>query len=142
MLRLILYLIFIITYKQTVYSTEVDKYSKCSWANSSTPCVKIEKRLTNSSNLNEKFVNKYVITKEKIDEIGATDIVDVLKTVPGINLTQSGPSGQQTSVFLRGTGSNHTLVLGKRDGGSSRCTHQQRRAGKGPPVHETAHSRR
>ena len=68
MLRLILYLIFIITYKQTVYSTEVDKYSKCSWANSSTPCVKIEKRLTNSSNLNEKFVNKHVITKEKIDD--------------------------------------------------------------------------
>lgn len=111
MIRLIIYLIFIITYKQTVYSNEVDKYSKCSWANTHAPCVKIEKKLTNSSNLNEKFVNKHIITKEKIDEIGATDIVDVLKTVPGINVTQSGPSGQQTSVFLRGTGSNHTLVM-------------------------------
>lgn len=111
MSRLIIYLIFIITYKQTVYSIEVDKYSECSWANSSAPCVKIEKKLTNSSNLNEKFINKHIITKEKINEIGATDIVDVLKTVPGINLTQSGPSGQQTSVFLRGAGSNHTLVM-------------------------------
>lgn len=111
MIRLIIYLIFIITCKQTVYSNEVDKYSKCSWANTYAPCVKIEKKLTNSSNLNEKFVNKHIITKEKIDEIGATDMVDVLKTVPGINLTQSGPSGQQTSVFFRGTGSNHTLVM-------------------------------
>ena len=68
------------------------------------------KKLTNSSNLNERFVNKHIITKEKINEIGAVDIVDVLKTVPGISLTQSGPSGQQTSVFLRGTGSNHTSL--------------------------------
>ena len=111
MSRLFIFLIFIITYQQFVYANEVDKYSKCSWANSSIPCVKIEKRLTNSSKLNERFVNKYIITREKINEIGATDIVGVLKTVPGINLTQSGPLGQQTSVFLRGTGSNHTLVL-------------------------------
>lgn len=111
MLRLFIYLIVIITNHQFVFSSETDKYSKCSWANSSTPCVKIEKRLNNSSYFNEKFVNKYIVTKEKIDEIGATNIVDVLKTIPGINLTQSGPSGQQTSVFLRGTGSNHTLVM-------------------------------
>lgn len=111
MLRLVIYIILIITYQQFVYSDEAEKYLNCSWANSSTPCIKIEKRLTNSSNLNERFVNKYIITKEKINEIGAVDVVDVLKTVPGINLTQSGPSGQQTSVFLRGTDSNHTLVM-------------------------------
>ena len=111
MLRLVIYIILIITYQQFVYSDEAEKYLNCSWANSSTPCIKIEKRLTNSSNLNERFVNKYIITKERINEIGAVDVVDVLKTVPGINLTQSGPSGQQTSVFLRGTDSNHTLVM-------------------------------
>ena len=111
MLKLIIYIILIITYQQFVYSKEAEKYLKCSWANSSTPCVKVEKKLTNSSNLNERFVNKHIITREKINEIGAVDIVDVLKTVPGISLTQSGPSGQQTSVFLRGTGSNHTLVM-------------------------------
>ena len=31
--------------------------------------------------------------------------------IPGLNVTQSGPKGQQTSIFARGTNSNHTLVL-------------------------------
>ena len=39
------------------------------------------------------------------------DLIDVLKTIPNLNITQSGPKGQQASVFMRGTGSNHTLVM-------------------------------
>lgn len=39
---------------------------------------------------------------------------DLLKTDPSINVVQSGGYGQQTSIFLRGTNSNQTLVL--RDG--------------------------
>ena len=31
--------------------------------------------------------------------------------MPDINITQSGPKGQQASMFMRGTGSNHTLVM-------------------------------
>jgi vitamin B12 transporter len=36
---------------------------------------------------------------------------DVLNTVPGLNVVQSGGPGGQTSVFLRGTNSNHTKIL-------------------------------
>src|SRR6202000_1196971 len=36
---------------------------------------------------------------------------DVLNTVPGLNVVQSGGPGSQTSVFLRGTNSNHTKIL-------------------------------
>ena len=35
----------------------------------------------------------------------------MLQTVPDINITQSGPTGQQASMFMRGSGSNHTLVM-------------------------------
>ena len=111
MLKLITTIIFIFTLNHIAKSIETDQYSKCTWANNSTPCVKITKKLNNTSKNNYKLINKHIITKKKIDEIGATDLVDVLKTVPNINLTQSGPSGQQTSVFFRGTGSNHTLVM-------------------------------
>ena len=31
--------------------------------------------------------------------------------MPSINITQSGPKGQQASIFMRGTGSNHVLVM-------------------------------
>lgn len=36
---------------------------------------------------------------------------DVLRDVPGLNLVQTGGEGGQTSVFLRGTDSNHVKVL-------------------------------
>ena len=36
---------------------------------------------------------------------------DVLKIVNGLDVFQSGEKGQQTSVFTRGSESNHTLVL-------------------------------
>ena len=36
---------------------------------------------------------------------------DALSAVPGLNIVQSGSAGGQTSVFMRGTNSNHTKVL-------------------------------
>jgi vitamin B12 transporter len=36
---------------------------------------------------------------------------DILNTVPGLNVVQTGGAGGQTSVFMRGTNSNHTKVL-------------------------------
>jgi vitamin B12 transporter len=36
---------------------------------------------------------------------------DILATVPGLNVVQIGGPGGQTSVFMRGTNSNHTKVL-------------------------------
>jgi len=36
---------------------------------------------------------------------------DVLNTAPGLNVVQTGGPGGQTSVFLRGTNSNHVKVL-------------------------------
>lgn len=36
---------------------------------------------------------------------------DALSTVPGLNVVQNGGPGSQTSIFMRGTNSNHTKVL-------------------------------
>jgi vitamin B12 transporter len=38
-------------------------------------------------------------------------VPDALNTVPGLNIIQTGGVGGQTSVFIRGTNSNHTKVL-------------------------------
>ena len=35
----------------------------------------------------------------------------MLRDVPGLNLVQTGGEGGQTSIFMRGTNSNHTKVL-------------------------------
>ena len=52
-----------------------------------------------------------VITREKIARTGQTSLLNVLRTVPGLSVVQSGGPGQQSSVFMRGANSNHTKVL-------------------------------
>jgi vitamin B12 transporter len=52
-----------------------------------------------------------VITAEQIAVTQAQSLPDVLKFVPGLNLVQSGGPGGQTSIFIRGTNSNHIKVL-------------------------------
>ena len=78
--------------------------------NEGIPCVDISKT-PNTSSLSKNLVNKFLINKEDIVKINAVDIVDVLKIIPGLDVFQSGQRGQQTSVFTRGSESNHTLVL-------------------------------
>jgi vitamin B12 transporter len=55
-----------------------------------------------------------VIDRATIQQRGYTDLVQALSDVPGLRVAQSGGPGSQASVFIRGTNSNHVLVL--RDG--------------------------
>jgi vitamin B12 transporter len=52
-----------------------------------------------------------VITAQDIDKEQRRTAPDVLSTVPGINVVQTGGPGGLTSVFMRGTNSNHVKVL-------------------------------
>ena len=52
-----------------------------------------------------------VITRELIERQQARSVRDLLLGVAGISLDNSGGPGKMTSVFLRGTESDHVLVL-------------------------------
>src|SRR5258708_3419484 len=52
-----------------------------------------------------------VITAATIESRQQRSLPDVLRSVPGVNIVQSGGAGGQTSLFIRGTNSNHTKVL-------------------------------
>ena len=52
-----------------------------------------------------------VVTREEIERNGWRTVQDVLRSVPGAVVARSGGPGAQTSVFLRGANSTHTLVL-------------------------------
>jgi len=52
-----------------------------------------------------------LITAADIEARQERTISDVLKDVPGLNVVQTGGPGGVTSVFIRGTNSNHTKVL-------------------------------
>ena len=95
----------------TIYSSNVHGLENCNWKNKKgVPCITVSKT-PNTSSFNEQGINKIVITKQDILKSGAIDINDILKLIPGLDIFQSGQMGQQTSIFTRGSESNHTLVL-------------------------------
>lgn len=52
-----------------------------------------------------------IITRQDIEQSQAVDLPDLLRGTAGVDLTRSGGAGQTASVFVRGTESDHTLVL-------------------------------
>ncbi len=52
-----------------------------------------------------------IIARADIEKTGAPDLIEVLRLQAGVDIARTGGAGEQTSVFLRGTNSNHVLVL-------------------------------
>lgn len=52
-----------------------------------------------------------VIDAGEIQRKQLKTLAQALRTVPGLDVVQAGGAGQQTSVFIRGASSSHTLVL-------------------------------
>ena len=95
----------------SIYSINVSALENCKWDNrKGVPCLTVSKT-PNTSIFNEKNINKKVINKQDIVDSGAIDTNDVFKFISGLDVFQSGQKGQQTSIFTRGSESNHTLVL-------------------------------
>ncbi len=81
----------------------------CNWTDDP-PCIVIPVGV-NSNAIDKNISPTYKITKKTIQQHNLIDLPSVLNFVQGLDVTQSGPTGQQSSLFLRGTNSNHTLVL-------------------------------
>jgi vitamin B12 transporter len=52
-----------------------------------------------------------VITKPEIDRSGKTMVLDLLRGVPGVMVTQSGGFGRESNIFIRGFNKESTLVM-------------------------------
>jgi vitamin B12 transporter len=52
-----------------------------------------------------------VITRQELEKHESAVVSDVLRAVPGLDVTQYGQPGSLTSLFTRGTNSTQTLVL-------------------------------
>ena len=52
-----------------------------------------------------------IITRQEIAQSQATDVADLLRFHAGFDISRNGGPGQASSLFLRGTDSNHTLVM-------------------------------
>ena len=61
--------------------------------------------------LDDSLASMEVITAEEIQRSAATDIADLLKFRTGLEIGRNGGPGQATSLFIRGTESDHNLVM-------------------------------
>lgn len=52
-----------------------------------------------------------VITRTEIDDSQEESVADLLRRVPGVVVARSGDEGAAASLFVRGTESDHTLVM-------------------------------
>jgi vitamin B12 transporter len=59
----------------------------------------------------ETLASVTVLTREDIARQQPQDLYELLRTQAGVDLTRAGGAGGNTSLFLRGTNSNHVLVL-------------------------------
>nr|WP_067294762.1 TonB-dependent vitamin B12 receptor [Marinobacterium profundum] len=59
----------------------------------------------------ETLASVTVISREEIERSQATLLPEILRRVPGLSVVNNGGLGQSSSVFLRGTNSDHVLVL-------------------------------
>ncbi|PHS70317.1 MAG: hypothetical protein COB23_04160 [Methylophaga sp.] len=63
------------------------------------------------TNINQLGSSITVISSTDIERRQFQTLTDALQDVPGLHIVQSGVKGSQTSVFMRGSNSDHTLVL-------------------------------
>ena len=89
-----------------------DDIIKCKWKNQEgVPCIKITKFvLRDPSVLTTASMSVDYIDQYTIENTNTIDTVQAISRITGLNVVQSGPTGQQTSVFMRGMNSNHTMV--------------------------------
>ncbi|WP_372877798.1 TonB-dependent receptor plug domain-containing protein, partial [Pseudomonas sp.] len=52
-----------------------------------------------------------VFDRAQIEQSQATSLPELLKKVPGVSLANNGGPGQNSALYMRGTNSNHVLVL-------------------------------
>ena len=52
-----------------------------------------------------------VITREEIERAGNRTLIELLASRPGVQVTSNGGAGANSSVFIRGANSSHTLLL-------------------------------
>ncbi|NRD75118.1 TonB-dependent receptor [Shewanella sp. VB17] len=51
------------------------------------------------------------IEREEIERLNPKSVADVLEILPGVSVSRNGGPGQNTSISIRGSNSNHVLVL-------------------------------
>ncbi|MEE9338203.1 MAG: TonB-dependent receptor [Methylococcaceae bacterium] len=63
------------------------------------------------TNQDTRLISSTLISRDDIERLQARTVEDALRGLAGVNIVNNGGLGKSTSIFLRGTNSDHILVL-------------------------------
>ncbi|MCK8044656.1 TonB-dependent receptor [Shewanella sp. 1CM18E] len=81
-----------------------------------TPAANVDETITVTGSRFDRTADQQLtvintIEREEIARLNPKSVADVLETLPGVSISRNGGAGQATSVSIRGSNSNHVLVL-------------------------------
>ncbi|WP_108947229.1 TonB-dependent receptor domain-containing protein [Shewanella halifaxensis] len=85
-------------------------------AEATTPTANVDETITVTGSRFDRSAEQQLtvinsIEREEIARLNPKSVADVLEILPGVSISRSGGAGQATSVSIRGSNSNHVLVL-------------------------------
>ncbi len=84
------------------------------WVNAAEDDQRLTIEITGSrtaQTVDESLAPVTVITREQIEARPNATVSELLRSTPGLNIVNNGGAGAQASLFMRGTESDHTLIL-------------------------------
>ena len=86
--------------------------SPASYAETNTSLSPVVVTATRTAETGDETISPMVvISREEIERHAGANIEDIIRMETGIEISRNGGQGQTTSIFIRGTDSNHTLVM-------------------------------
>lgn len=97
--------------KKSLLCTALSVTAFSGWAQDTSPDTLVVTANRFQQPVNTVLAPTDVVTREDIQRWQSKDLNDVMRRLPGVDISQSGGMGKSSSLYVRGTESRHVLVL-------------------------------
>ncbi|ECJ2556429.1 TonB-dependent vitamin B12 receptor BtuB [Salmonella enterica subsp. salamae] len=97
--------------KKATLLTALSVTAFSAWAQDTSPDTLVVTAHRFQQPVNSVLAPTDVVTREDIQRWQSKDFNDVMRRLPGVDISQSGGMGKSSSLYVRGTESRHVLVL-------------------------------
>ncbi|MEI05996.1 TonB-dependent vitamin B12 receptor BtuB [Salmonella enterica] len=97
--------------KKATLLTALSVTAFSAWAQDTSPDTMVVTANRFQQPVNSVLAPTDVVTREDIQRWQSKDLNDVMRRLPGVDISQSGGMGKSSSLYVRGTESRHVLVL-------------------------------
>ncbi|MCF2476237.1 MULTISPECIES: TonB-dependent vitamin B12 receptor BtuB [Citrobacter] len=97
--------------KKSLLCTALSVTAFSGWAQDTSPDTLVVTANRFQQPVNTVLAPTDIVTREDIQRWQSKDLNDVMRRLPGVDISQSGGMGKSSSLYVRGTEARHVLVL-------------------------------